>query len=169
MAICPLCKTENMPGTRWCNICHTNILNQEVGKLASPKQRLGAFLIDMLFAIAFYFFCILWYFSFFDSWGDTQPWVLFYIIFSLVYIFYYIKWTLDYLKKGSSIGKHCLGMRVIEEDGRNARFFTMLIRSALGKVFISALFFSLGFLWILFDKENQCWHDKLMSTYVVTN
>lgn len=42
----------------------------------------------------------------------------------------------------------------------------MLIREWIGKA-ISGLLLSLGFLWILFDRDKQGWHDKLMSTYVV--
>ena len=59
-----------------------------------------------------------------------------------------------------------LGMRVIKEDGSSAGFGTMLIREWIGKL-ISAMIFSLGFIWILIDKDKQGWHDKLMSTYVV--
>ena len=51
---------------------------------------------------------------------------------------------------------------------RLATLITLLIREWIGKS-ISALVLSLGFLWILIDKENQGWHDKLMSTYVVSN
>ena len=57
-------------------------------------------------------------------------------------------------------------MRVVKEDGRAAGFFAMLIRESIGKT-ISGMALSLGFLWILFDQDNQGWHDKLMNTYVV--
>lgn len=57
-------------------------------------------------------------------------------------------------------------MRVIKEDGTGAGFFRMLIRESIGKA-ISGLIFSLGYLWILFDRDKQGWHDKLVSTYVV--
>ena len=72
MATCSSCNAEVVPGTRWCNICHTNVVNPSLGKLASPGKRLGAFILDLV----------------------------------------------------------------------------------------------IPFLWILFDKDNQGWHDKLMSTYV---
>lgn len=51
-------------------------------------------------------------------------------------------------------GKNLLGMRVIKEDGRHAGFLTMLIREWVGK-WISGLILGLGFLWILFDRDNQ--------------
>ena len=56
-------------------------------------------------------------------------------------------------------------MRVIKEDGTPAGFMTMRLREWIGK-WISGLVLSLGFLWILFDTDNQGWHDTLMSTYV---
>ena len=57
-------------------------------------------------------------------------------------------------------------MHLIKENGSKANFFTMLIREWIGYS-ISGLILSLGFLWILFDRDNQGWHEKLMSTYVV--
>src|SRR5690606_15441256 len=47
-----------------------------------------------------------------------------------------------------------------------AGFLTMLFREWIGK-WISGLIFGLGFLWILFDRDNQGWHAKIASTYVV--
>jgi len=78
----------------------------------------------------------------------------------------YIVWELILFARGTTPGKKLLGMRVIKDDGTSAGFFTMLIREWIGKL-ISGLFLGLGFLWILFDRDKQGWHDKLMSTYVV--
>lgn len=78
----------------------------------------------------------------------------------------YIVWSLVLFVNGSSPGKALLGMYVVRENGRNAGFFIMLIREWLGKP-LSGMLFSLGFLWILLDRDRQGWHDKLVSTYVV--
>lgn len=78
----------------------------------------------------------------------------------------YVIWAFVLFARGTTPGKKLLGMRVVKEDGSNAGFFTMLTREWIGKP-ISGLILSLGFLWILFDRDNQGWHDKLMSTYVV--
>jgi hypothetical protein len=32
---------------------------------------------------------------------------------------------------------------------------------------VSGIVMSLGFIWILFDRKRQGWHDKLARTYVV--
>lgn len=86
----------------------------------------------------------------------------------IVLLVIYVAVSLILFAKGGTIGKKLLGIRVVKENGLRAGFFTMLIREWIGKS-ISALVLSLGFLWILFDKENQGWHDKLMSTYVVSD
>ena len=57
-------------------------------------------------------------------------------------------------------------MHVAKENGERAGFFTMFFREVIGKT-VSLIAFGLGFLWIILDKENQGWHDKIMSTYVV--
>ncbi len=80
----------------------------------------------------------------------------------------YAVWSLILFAKGATVGKKLLGMRVVKEDGEPAGFFTMLIREWIGKS-ISGFVLFLGYLWILFDQENQGWHDKLMSTYVVSD
>ena len=67
--------------------------------------------------------------------------------------------------RGTTPGKKLLGLRVINEDGTPARFMTMLLREWVGKR-LSGMVVGVGFLWIVFDKDNQGWHDTLMSTYV---
>jgi uncharacterized RDD family membrane protein YckC len=33
--------------------------------------------------------------------------------------------------------------------------------------YVSALIIYIGYLWMLWDEEKQCWHDKLASDVVV--
>ena len=58
-------------------------------------------------------------------------------------------------------------MRVVREDWTSQGLPIMLIRETIEEFLISPLIFSLGYLWILFDKDRQAWHDKLVSTYVI--
>jgi uncharacterized RDD family membrane protein YckC len=57
-------------------------------------------------------------------------------------------------------------MTVVQESGIPAGFGRMLVREWIGK-WISGIVFGLGYIWILLDKANQGWHDKLVSTFVV--
>lgn len=149
MANCPSCNAEVPAGTRWCSICHTNVMNQGVGRLAMPGKRLGAYILDLLVPIDTFFLV-----------KDGA------VFFGIALFLGYVIWALMLYAKGMTPGKMLLGVRVIKEDGTSAGFFTMLIRELVGKA-ISGLILSLGFLWVIFDRDNQGWHDKLMSTYVV--
>jgi len=163
MANCPSCNAEVAPSTRWCVLCRTNVLNQRIGRLASPGKRLGAYFLDLLVPIvALFLIFVVGAGAATGTEGGSGVGVFLGIVLFLGYIV----WALMLFAKGMTPGKKLLGMRVIKEDGTSAGFFTMLIREWIGKT-ISGLIFSLGFLWILFDHDKQGWHDKLMSTYVV--
>ena len=140
MSACTACNTELPAGARWCPICHANAINPQFGRLASPARRLGAFVLEFLvYGIISLIGLVI---------GDA--------IFALVLF-----------ARGTTPGKMLLGLHVTKENGERAGFFTMLFREVIGKFIISSIVFGLGFLWIVLDKENQGWHDKLMSTYVV--
>ena len=51
MQNCPECNAEVPTGSRWCGLCHANVLNKEIGRLASPGKRLGAYFLDLLVPI----------------------------------------------------------------------------------------------------------------------
>lgn len=165
MAQCRSCNAEVAPGTRWCGVCRANLVNQAVGRLASPGKRLGAYFLDVLVpAVAL--FSILGVAGAGAAAAGGEGGMGVGILLSIVLFVGYIVWAFTLFAKGMTPGKKLLGMRVVKEDGTSAGFFTMFIREWIGKA-ISGLIFSLGFLWILFDRDKQGWHDKLMSTYVV--
>jgi len=157
MANCPSCNAEVPAGTRWCRICRTNAVNPGIGRLASPGKRLGAYVLDLLIPLVALFLI----FSIGGGIGGRGG-----VIFGSLLLIAYVVWAIVLFARGTTPGKTLLGMRVIREDGRNAGFFIMLIREWIGKA-ISGMILSLGYLWILFDQDNQGWHDKLVSTYVV--
>lgn len=67
---------------------------------------------------------------------------------------------------GQTIGKRAVGIRVIGFDtGGPIGYGRALIRW-IGSV-ISGLFFFLGYLWMLWDRENQTWQDKMANDVVV--
>lgn len=69
-------------------------------------------------------------------------------------------------ERGQTPGESALGIRVISlADGApigHGRAFLRWVGS-----YISALALFLGFLWMLWDREKQCWHDKLAGAVVV--
>ncbi len=66
---------------------------------------------------------------------------------------------------GQTPGKFALGIRVIKADGSDINDVDAVIR-AIG-YHVSSMLFGLGFIWALFDKNNQSWHDKMARTFVV--
>jgi uncharacterized RDD family membrane protein YckC len=71
-------------------------------------------------------------------------------------------------ESGQTPGKHVLGIRVRDEDGGRASygqaFGRNIVRVLLG---ILPLIGLLNVLWPLWDRKNQCLHDKAASTVVV--
>jgi uncharacterized RDD family membrane protein YckC len=67
---------------------------------------------------------------------------------------------------GQTIGKKALGIRVIDfSSGGPIGFGRALIRY-VGRI-ISGIPCALGYLWMLWDREKQTWHDKIATTVVV--
>ena len=77
-------------------------------------------------------------------------------------------WNLTYRvgKHGQSWGRKITGIQVINNEGGPIGFWRALGRN-LFELSISLPFLYLGFLWVIWDKRKQAWHDKLFRTYVV--
>jgi uncharacterized RDD family membrane protein YckC len=57
-------------------------------------------------------------------------------------------------------------VRVIDKDGGGDIGYGRAFVRWIG-MYISALFIFLGYFWMLWDAENQCWHDKMANDVVV--
>jgi uncharacterized RDD family membrane protein YckC len=67
---------------------------------------------------------------------------------------------------GQTVGKRLLGIRVIDfSTGGRIGFGRAVIRY-IGR-FVSTIPCFLGYFWMLWDKERQCWHDKFANDVVV--
>lgn len=65
---------------------------------------------------------------------------------------------------GGTPGKRLLGMRLVNAAGEPPGLARSLIRSVVAGISFIALL--LGFLWMLWDRDKQTWHDKAAGTYV---
>jgi uncharacterized RDD family membrane protein YckC len=81
--------------------------------------------------------------------------------FAILLAYHVIFWAL----KGTTVGGIICNLRVIRTDGGPVSFADALIRGFSSIFSIAAL--GIGCLWILFDSENQAWHDRFAGTYVV--
>lgn len=77
--------------------------------------------------------------------------------------FFYFAW--HWVRAGRTLGMRAWKLRIEQKDGRPMTWWHALLRFLLALP--SGLFFGLGFLWVLFDKQGQTWHDRLAETRVV--
>ena len=98
-----------------------------------------------------------------------------FVIVMVIVIFIVVLWALVasslyfglmWSRTGQTLGKKWLGIKVVTADGYPPTFWRALGRAVLG-YWLSGVAFSLGFLWMLWDDYQQCWHDKLFGTYVI--
>ena len=88
--------------------------------------------------------------------------VLRFVLVAVPIAYHWYFWT---RRDGQTPGKFALGIRVIKTDGSSICDVDAVIR-AIG-YHVSGMLFGLGFIWALFEKNNQSWHDKMARTYVV--
>jgi uncharacterized RDD family membrane protein YckC len=69
-------------------------------------------------------------------------------------------------ERGQTLGQMALGIRVVGLDnGGSIGYGRAFLRWVVS--LISAAVILLGYLWMLWDKEKQCWHDKAANDVVV--
>ncbi len=82
------------------------------------------------------------------------------IVIAWSYLVYFIG------SRGQTLGKMALGIKVVDMKGKKVDYKTALLRETIGK-FVSGIVLDLGYLWMLWDKQKQTWHDKIAKTVVV--
>jgi len=80
----------------------------------------------------------------------------------LIEIFYF---TYCHGVTGQTVGKWVCGLRVVNKNAEPLGLGRAFVRW-LG-YWVSSLFFGLGFMWIIFSKQKQGWHDKIAGSYVI--
>lgn len=75
------------------------------------------------------------------------------------------QWYFLTTQNGQTPGKKLMNIRVIKVNGEPLTGVDVLVRY-IG-YFINTAILLLGWIWALFDADNQGWHDKLAGTYVV--
>jgi len=82
---------------------------------------------------------------------------------SLIFLLYTCLMTAN---GGATLGKKFFGLKVISTDGEKVGLGKAFLREVLGK-FVSSVVLSLGYFWVIWDKDKQSWHDKIAGTYVI--
>ncbi|MBI3620051.1 RDD family protein [Candidatus Roizmanbacteria bacterium] len=69
---------------------------------------------------------------------------------------------------GATPGKKLLGIKIVKADGEKLTYPVAIIRY-IGYLVsaVTIFFFEIGYLWIIWDKKKQAFHDKIAGTVVV--
>lgn len=149
---CPRCRNEITPDSYFCTWCDVFVPAPEKGEKAGFFARWVAATIDPFIPLILIF--ILYRVS-------TESGVVYAFLIS------YGGWCLFLFREGRTPGKFLLGLQVVSHrNGENPGFWKMLVREIFGK-FISFLFLGIGYIWAIFDKHAQAWHDKIVGTVVL--
>jgi uncharacterized RDD family membrane protein YckC len=84
---------------------------------------------------------------------------------ALLWGFFFYNMTYLVSRTGKSWGRRLLGIAVTDAvTGKPVSFWRALARNIFAG-FVSAIFY-LGFIWIVWDRRKQAWHDKVFGTVV---
>jgi uncharacterized RDD family membrane protein YckC len=67
---------------------------------------------------------------------------------------------------GQTLGKKAMGIRVIDYSTGGPLGYGRAFLRLIGR-YVSGMVCYLGYLWMLWDDEKQCWHDKMANDVVV--
>ena len=134
------------------------LVDPEEWELAGLGARFVAYFIDgCIQGLAFIIVALIL------GWGDGGASFLVQIgAFAWQIGYYWYFWT---RRNGQTPGKFAMGILVVKADGSELSDTDAVIR-AIG-YYVSSIVCALGFIWAIFDKNKQGWHDKLAGTYVI--
>lgn len=71
-------------------------------------------------------------------------------------------------KYGQTWGKKWLHIKIVSVNDKSSTpsWGKLLLRETLGR-FVSGIVLGLGYLWMIWDKNKQTWHDKMAGTVVI--
>jgi len=156
---CPRCESALTRDARFCPGCKTFLEAPDVGRLASPRRRLAASILDSMFEGGGLIGALLGPVA---ARSGLAAGVL-----GLISAGYWVL-TLFLWSRGTTPAKRMLEMSVITEQGDPPGFWRMALRETIGKA-ISYAVLGLGVLTIPFDRNHQGWHDKMFDTFVVVD
>ena len=128
------------------------------GKASGPRagfgRRLAAALVDaLLLGVVYAIFGAVT--------GNANAAYLVFLLLGIAYTVYF-----EGSGSGQTVGKKLLNIRVIDfGTGGSIGYGRALVRY-VGRI-LSSIPLYLGYLWMLWDREKQTWHDKLSNAVVV--
>lgn len=114
-------------------------------------RRFGAYLIDVILIgiVALIF--------------NAAPEAVAYALSIILYLAYF---TFFEGSSGQTPGKRVMGIRVVDFETGGSIGYARAFSRSIGR-YVSGLVVGLGYLWMLWDREKQTWHDKFAGSVVV--
>jgi uncharacterized RDD family membrane protein YckC len=169
-AYCGSCGHETGTTAAAQPLLRSEAATQEEGKYAPVWKRLLARAIDVVAAlVAYYSLCFLLG----AAWGATVGEATDSQIDALVgtallmVLAAYIIYSWVGTTRGGTLSQQLVGLRVVTKDTLEPPSAGRALARVLMSVFVSTMFYCLGYLWAIWDKEKQTWHDKAANTVVV--
>ena len=156
--ICPNCRQETLPGL-FCHACDSYLPQISAGIKAGVARRFAALILDGIAAWVIFFLIVAISAGVGQGNGGSGAGT-----FILAVIGYTI-FAFWFLSQGKTPGKWLVGA-VDKRNGGNPGLGRMLVREIIGK-FVSGVVLGFGYLWAIFDKDTQAWHDKIAGTVVL--
>jgi uncharacterized RDD family membrane protein YckC len=78
----------------------------------------------------------------------------------------FVYYTYFHGSTGQTPGDAALSIRVVDRDGGGTIGYGRAFIRCLVSI-VSGLVFLLGYLWMIWDPEKQCWHDKAANDVVI--
>ena len=76
-----------------------------------------------------------------------------------------VYYTVAISRWGQTLGALAVSIKVVRPDGELLSAGAALVR-AVG-AWVSALAFGLGYMWMIWDRRKQTWHDKMAGSVVI--
>ncbi|MFM7687076.1 MAG: RDD family protein [Actinomycetota bacterium] len=70
-------------------------------------------------------------------------------------------------RTGQTWGRRIVGVRVVDQHTLQPIGFGRALGRSVFAILISNAIFYLGYLWMLWDREQQTWHDKVVGSIVI--
>ncbi|MFN2134513.1 MAG: RDD family protein, partial [Candidatus Promineifilaceae bacterium] len=84
----------------------------------------------------------------------------------LVFLGQFLYFGYFWSRSGQSIGYRWLQLRLVRrQKGDQIGFLRAGLRGSVG-YWISGVVFFIGYLWAIWDKNSEAWHDKIFDTWV---
>ncbi|HTA65407.1 MAG TPA: RDD family protein [Xanthomonadaceae bacterium] len=96
-----------------------------------------------------------------DELGAWTRWLVLGLLWLVTGAYMVVSWR----RGGATLGMRAWRLKVLAADGRPASLRALCLRYAVATISLFAA--GLGFVWSLFDRERQCWHDIASGTRFV--